>query len=512
MKVSGDINRLGMRHIGLYAWVAFILIIGSPAGAQQIAVEGDSGSLAEQATPLTSENDGLVLDGLRLFTKEKFGGNGRVCATCHPPTNNFTIDPAFIRTLPSTDPLFVAEFDPALRALERPKLLRQFGLVLVNIDGFDRPGVSRAVPHTLGLSQTISKGATALSLVNMTGWSGDGSPGDGSLRSFALGAVKQHFPRTLARRACTASDYDPARCDFRLPTDAELNALEKFQLFLGRQAEVNIEPGSSKPHEIVFLDSFVEEGKGLFHSVRGGNNFSCSSCHKNAGANDRAGNGRLIDIGVNKHPNAPACRIPGVAPGDGGFGRKPESVESGSVLCHSPTDFDIVFSGKGQFNTPSLIEAADTPPFFHNNIAKTIEEAVTFYDSEVFARSPAGGGLPFDFSDGEIRQIAALLRTLNALQNMDNGDRFEQLAQRAKGSRPALAMTAVEIAASETQDAVQVLTGGPVALYANTGVVPLLRRALEAERQASAAWDSGLLDTAMSLKNQARDKMIEIRP
>jgi hypothetical protein len=24
-------------------------------------------------------------------------GNGRTCATCHPPTNNFSIDPEFIR-------------------------------------------------------------------------------------------------------------------------------------------------------------------------------------------------------------------------------------------------------------------------------------------------------------------------------------------------------------------------------------------------------------------------------
>ena len=34
----------------------------------------------------------LIERGRRLFMNETFNGNGRTCATCHPPTNNFTID------------------------------------------------------------------------------------------------------------------------------------------------------------------------------------------------------------------------------------------------------------------------------------------------------------------------------------------------------------------------------------------------------------------------------------
>jgi len=60
----------------------------------------------------------LIERGRELFMNETFNGNGRTCATCHPPTNNFTIDPAFIATLPNTDPLFVAERIPALATLE----------------------------------------------------------------------------------------------------------------------------------------------------------------------------------------------------------------------------------------------------------------------------------------------------------------------------------------------------------------------------------------------------------
>lgn len=61
-----------------------------------------------------------------------------------------------------------------------------------------------------------------------TGWSGDGAPESGSLRSFAVGAVIQHFTNTLNR---------VPGVDFRLPTDEELDALEAFQFSLGRQSD-----------------------------------------------------------------------------------------------------------------------------------------------------------------------------------------------------------------------------------------------------------------------------------
>ncbi len=81
--------------------------------------------------------DKLISQGAELFFEETFRGNGRTCGTCHPASNNFMIDPDFIATLPANDPLFVAEFNPALANLERPQLMRSFGLILENLDGFD---------------------------------------------------------------------------------------------------------------------------------------------------------------------------------------------------------------------------------------------------------------------------------------------------------------------------------------------------------------------------------------
>ena len=172
----------------------------------------------------------LVERGRDLFFNETFEGNGRTCGTCHREENNFTIDPAFIATLPDDDALFVAETNPDLMEnFENSRLMREFGLIIENLDGFgdlDNTFVQRGTPHTLGLPTSIDSPAGP-----RLGWSGDGAAGDGSLRSFATGAVIQHFTKTLDR---------VAGVDFRLPTPDELDAMEAFQFSLGRQSELSL--------------------------------------------------------------------------------------------------------------------------------------------------------------------------------------------------------------------------------------------------------------------------------
>ena len=111
-------------------------------------------TIAASAEPTESPSTALVPDAApnrgaarqpdfagshAVFRGRTFAGNGRTCGTCHPRSNNFTIDTAFIATLPANDPLFVAEFNPALAQLERPQLMRAFGLILENLDGLDDP-------------------------------------------------------------------------------------------------------------------------------------------------------------------------------------------------------------------------------------------------------------------------------------------------------------------------------------------------------------------------------------
>ena len=172
----------------------------------------------------------LIERGERIFLNETFDGNGRTCASCHRPTDNFGLTPAFVATLPDDDPLFVAETNPDLAAnFENPRLMREFALILENQDGFgdlQNNFNMRGIPHTLALNTSIDSREGA-----RTGWSGDGAPGDGSLRSFATGAVIQHFTKSTRRIAGV---------DFRLPTDEELDALEAFQLSLGRQEDLQL--------------------------------------------------------------------------------------------------------------------------------------------------------------------------------------------------------------------------------------------------------------------------------
>jgi cytochrome c peroxidase len=390
----------------------------------------------------------LIERGRDLFMNETFNGNGRTCATCHPPTNNFTIDPAFIATLPPTDPLFVAEFKPGLANLENPQLMRNFGLILENLDGLPpQEPVFRGVPHTLAMPTSLKVDPAGAdnqtreddsTVVQATGWSGDGAPGDGSLRSFAIGAVVQHFPKTLNRLAGQ---------DFRLPTPAELDAMEAFQLSLGRQTDLNL-------GAMTFLDDDVDTGKDLFKDGVDGPDLgdapTCSACHRNAGATDFTGfNGNIqTNVAMLVTPAREFARANGGdLPGDGGFDAAPELDESVDGL-------DVTYRGNRTMNVPPLVEAADTGPFFHNNAVDTIEEAITFYTTDTFSTDPTR---KFVLDPSQINQIGAFLRAINALENIRSSNAYSEQAQREVQK---LARQTVKVVVAETEDALQVLTGG----------------------------------------------------
>jgi hypothetical protein len=389
-----------------------------------LAVLGPPGC---KTAPPPDPQSQLIAKGRDIFFNETFAGNGRTCGTCHPAENNFTIDPAFIATLPKDNPLFVAEFNPALKEnFENPALMREFGLIQENLDGFDdlkNKFVMRGVPHVLGLRTSVASPGGP-----RTGWSGDGAPGDGSLRSFAVGAVIQHFTKTLNR---------VPGIDFRLPTDDELNALEAFQLSLGRQQDLvlplRLKGTVPKRGQAIFLDNSL--GK-------------CNLCHVNAGATANLGGGSLgnanFNTGVEDLPDQPARLTTQTVPRDDGF--------------HTP--------GDGTFNVPPLVEAADSGPFFHNNAIETIEGAVAFYDGEAFNNSPAGltlkqadpRGVGIELDGTQIVAIAAFLRVINTLENIRQS--IMLLETSLSVSSPEERKRLLKNAVSETADSIRVLEGG----------------------------------------------------
>jgi len=418
----------------------------------------------------------LVAKGENVFFRETFSGNGRTCGTCHRAEQNFTIDAAFIATLPGDDALFVAEFNPDLKEnFEKPRLMREFGLILENLDGFDdlkNKFVLRGVPHVLAQRTSVASPQGP-----RTGWSGDGSPGDGSLRSFAVGAVIQHFTKTLNR---------VAGVDFRLPTDDELDALEAFMLSLGRQADLTLplplKGVVPKRGQAIFLDNSL--GK-------------CNICHVNAGANANLGGANAgnanFNTGVENLPDQPARLTGEAVPKDDGFGRP----------------------GDGTFNTPPLVEAADTGPFFHNNAIDTIEGAVAFYNGDAFNSSPSGRflagidpkGIGIKLDATQVVAVAAFLRVINALENVRSGtDLLEDSLRHGSfaGDRTA---ELVRRAAAETNDGINVLRAGglhPQAVAHLEKAAKLIEKAMH-----SLFSRRSLIREAIDAHKRARQELVE---
>jgi len=486
-----------------------------------------------------SSLEALVARGRQVFNNEKFNGNSRSCATCHPEGNNFTVDPTFIATLAPNNPLFVAEFTPALaQNFENPALMRRLGLFLENADGFDdlqHKFVMRAANNLNGISQTL-KAADPSLIVDFTapadqplspplqrlGWGGDGAPGNGTLRDFAIGAVIQHFTKTLNRTPGV---------DFRLPTDQELDAMEAFQRSLGRQEELNLGSSGASPRGVGGLqlkNALLSEGKRLFTDA--GNSFepnkkNCTACHFNGGGSaaftfspNRDGITNFATcldcspFGFNAAEGTGTVDMPEVAanglPLDGGFGRVPlpdGSFGEMAFIRFSP-DFAITVPNK-EFNSPSLIEAADSGPYFHHHLATTLEDAIAFYGTPAFAASGAGGVATIQFGgtgtgkdNSEVQAIGAFLRALNALDNIRSVVALSGRAQ--KTSNLADARNLATLALGDNNDAIRVLTAGGLATESKNPASSVFKAVLSL--QASKA----LLETAIKQNNVSSVKTI----
>lgn len=454
------------------------------------------GPIPNPSTPL----EHLITAGRDSFLNETFAGNGRTCATCHREDESLTIGPKFIATLPPNDPLFVAEFVPALaNNFEKPVLMRKLGLILENVDGFGDLAnrfVMRGVPHTLALIPNalapVAGGldGTTVPPNERTGWGGDGAPGTGTLREFILGAITQHYPKRTNR---------VPGVDFRLATSAEMDELEAFMKSTGRQADLVLQgPGAlSLKNERAKLGQaiFLNPGSVLDPTASNASAGKCFFCHLDAGASDFffPGQNANFNTNVEQLPNQPADLVTPAQlnPADGGFGQGPPP----------PGVFGF---GNGSFNTPALVEAADTGPFFHNNSIQTIEGAVDFYNSDAFNLAPGFGSLigGIKLAATEVEAVAAFLRVINSLENIRSSIDLEQRAKNAVSFNQAQELLKLSIA--ELEDAIDVLECGDL----HPDAVPKLREAqgldLLALITVHKPTRNALIDQAISRKIQAR--------
>jgi cytochrome c peroxidase len=401
----------------------------------------------------------LINEGRELFFNETFGGNGRSCGSCHPEDNNYTIDPAYIAKLPEDNALFIAEHvssdqrqNPLAENFEQPELMRKLGLIMENTNGFqdlDNNYTMRSVPHMLAMRSsitppsTMADDGTSLPPLERTGWSGDGSPVDegaspalqGSLREFTVGAVRQHFTRSLNRQAGV---------DFRLPDAHELDAIEAFMLSLGRQ-----DPATDI-NSYRMRDERAERGRLNYMGQGLANGIPCNACHFNGGAN--------TDPDFDFPPDVSAAAF---ERSNRSFAPRVEELldQPGDILSGGEQPFDDGFGrGSNLFNTPPVIEAADTGPFFHSNQVVTVEAMIAFYSSQRHLRNgevlPAIVGL----NGAQVANVGAFIRVLNADENARSAIQLIRQAREVEHKHDK--KINLKIARSEINDAIEVLRAG----------------------------------------------------
>jgi hypothetical protein len=287
--------------------------------------------------------------------------------------------------------------------------------------------------------------------------------------------VIQHFTKTLNR---------VAGVDFRLPTPDELDALEAFQLSLGRQEDLKLPLPLKGTVALRGQAIFLDNGLG-----------KCNLCHSNAGANANFGAGNAgnlnFNTGVEDLPDQPARLTGQKVPVDDGFGTP----------------------GDKTFNTPPLVEAADTGPFFHNNSVETIEGAVAFYNGQAFNNSPSGKllagldpkGVGIRLDATQVVEVAAFLRVLNALENIRQSIELLEATQKSgHGDEPG---SALQQAIAETGDSISVLSGGGL----HPDAVRHLEQARDAARRAMKSWfhKSEYLNQAIAAQKAARAELTQ---
>jgi hypothetical protein len=317
--------------------------------------------------------------------------------------------------------------------------MRNFGLILENVDGADNPTqkfTMRSVPHCFGLSTSITAPpGTTIPPLERTGWSGDGAPNQGRLKDFQTGAIFQHYTKSLARVDGT---------DFVQATNAELDAIDAFVHTIGRTNDIDLTTVS-------LTDSGAEAGRTTFNGSR------CNGCHHNASANNAAGVNKNFDTGVETVRIA-TLDAQGI-PRDGGFGG--QGLPS---FNHDANGDGILDSfGDGTFNTPPLIEAADTGPFFHTNAFTTIEDAIAFYNSPAFNQSAAGlAGAPIALTPTQVANVGRFLRVLNAVMNVQMAiariDAVTPIIDADKNKTRDLQQQLAALALDEVQDAINDLS------------------------------------------------------
>jgi cytochrome c peroxidase len=387
-----------------------------------VTVGGSQLSLAQTSdqTDAGIELDGRKLHGKKLFEKETFGGNGRTCRTCHSKRTG-TLSLADVQRI-----IAKAKPDDAFLIHDA---LDDDGVGTSRVQTHATIRLSIALPPWLSLADDA--GATHVTVFRGIP-STRNTPAldrflllDGrapTLQEQALGAIHDHYRNS---EEPTAAQLD-AIAEFQR-TDSHFFSSDELEEFAAGGPPPELPPGvtpAQKRGRMFFVDApFAPPSK----------NGICALCHS----------GPMLNRVNQDHSNVPGSPPPGVRFIDTGVtlvnapnnpirtwvindGINPpvtiQSPDIGLLLNPTPpspppTVIPRAFFAN-LFKIPTLWGVKDTAPYFHDNGAKTLRDAVSHYKrffNFTEAQDPVGSRTLGGFivlTDEDVDDIVAYLQLL----------------------------------------------------------------------------------------------------
>jgi cytochrome c peroxidase len=359
--------------------------------------------------------------GKKVFDEATFGGNGRTCVTCHmPETGTVTIEAVAARLAgPPGDALFLHDaLDNGLagtsrlaaHATIRVELDLPPYVTLVNDPTRRTIVVNRGIPSTIN-TPALDGGSFAAFMYDLR---------NNDLKEQALGAIRGHAKSTAE------------------PTAKELEALAFFEeqdsrFFSSAALRANAAGGARPELPAGSTDSerrgrlfFLETGvagttQGMCGQCHGGANLNQITLLGNAaGATGLAIGSKFANVLVSEtNANNDPMYIFRVDNGSGDV-RQVISPDPGIMLTERKNSrhlSNFVASNVhpatlvGMFKTPSLWGVKNTPPYFHNNSAKTLRDVVDHYADRLFKQFQFGGVF-VNLTEQDREDIVAFLKLL----------------------------------------------------------------------------------------------------
>jgi cytochrome c peroxidase len=340
--------------------------------------------------------------GEALFTKETFGGNGRVCSTCHELEQFGTITPQFVQQLFAKDPS-----GPLFRPLDSDdgvgtsyNRLMEHATVRIPIELPTRTASGlgiRKCDDPADTSVVVNRGNP--SVFNMAlemHIMHDGREGD-DLEKQAVNAINTHSK--------PARDPTPEEAAAIAAFQESLFSHEAVKAFLRKVRSPLKLPDGNTPTE--------KRGRAFFEPKR-----PCGVCHSGPMLNRTSKHHDFVvgaafessDVGVepgNPNPKFRWCYVNletnEIVPGPAGSREafKHPVSDPGRVLVPGVTEMRAVPDGAVQFvpnetlaaigslifKIPTLWGTPDTAPYFHDNSAKDLNAVLAQYNF-LFRRLP----------------------------------------------------------------------------------------------------------------------------